>query len=775
MNRHEELTGVFDWEKHVFQDSDPEARTIIGTLADDTVVKGRARRGALECGLTYRFLGHWTTHPRFGKQFAFSSFSPAMPAGERATVKYLTKGPGIGSARAQRIWNLFRERSLEVVRTEPERIAAEIEGMTPERAEAAAEYFRAHERLEKLTIEVNDLLSGKGFPRSLPDRVIREWGEDAPRIIREQVWPLMRFTGVGFLRTDALYLELGHDPAAIERQAYAVWHAMATDGNGHTWFPVTLAALVLNQTISNGRADADRAIAHGVDHGVLVHANRRGGGWLAEPGKADAESRLAECIHHTERESAAESRRWPAVADEQCLTPHQIEHAARAMAGHLGILAGSPGTGKTYTLARIIQAIGRERGGARIAVCAPTGKAAVRATESLAAAGVPCVATTIHRLLGVVQAEGDGDRDTGWRFDHDEDNPLHLDFLFVDEASMVDTSLLASLLAARPIGCHVMLIGDPNQLAPVGHGAPLRDLIAAGVSCGHLAEIRRNAGRIVRACAEIRERRRFQPSPELRLDAEPPENLVLCEQSEPAKQIAELESWFPRLTAIDPVWDVQVVVPVNDKSPLARKALNKHLQRLLNPQGETVEGCPFRVGDKVVCLKNSYLPLIQGERNGAPNVTECYVANGEQACVTEVSAACLVATLDSPARTIRISRGRRQSTEGDGETPSTATGCDFDLAYAVSVHKSQGSEWPVVIVMLDSYGGARRVMTREWLYTAVSRAKTLCVVIGAKHVADAACRRSGLWQRKTFLREEVETLRGRLLAEAWTEDLSFDL
>jgi len=462
------------------------------------------------------------------------------------------------------------------------------------------------------------------------------------------------------------------------------------------------------------------------------------------------------------------------------LTDHQRAELRKALTGYLGILTGSPGTGKTFTLAQVIRAVKGMHGAARIAVCAPTGKAAVRATESLAAQGLSITAVTIHQLLGVMQTDEEGTRDRGWQFAHDEDNPLEVDYLFVDEASMIDTTLLAALLAARPRGCHVLLIGDPHQLAPVGHGAPLRDLIQAGVPTGTLTKIRRNAGRIVKTCAEIRDRHRITFSRALCLEGDEPENLIHLDCRQPAEQIAALESFFEhglgngldalKGPACDPVWDVQVVVPVNEKSPLARKTLNKHLQKLLNPRGRTVDGCPFRTDDKIVCTSNGWLPLVEGEANGSPRPDETRVANGEQARVLDVAAGRFTAVLEAPYRLIRVPCGRR-SQQQEGDEKQAGTGCDFDLAYAISVHKSQGSEWPIVLVMLDGYAGARRVMNREWIYTAVSRATTLTVGIGPKGVADAACRHSGLWDRKTFLAEQLIAGRGELLAEAWAEDL----
>lgn len=751
MPRHEELTGTFLCERNVFQEDDPELRTVIGTLEDGTTIKGRAQSGDLESGLSYRFLGRWSVHPTWGKQFHFSSFALATPSGQRGTIKYLARGPGLGLKRAKEIWQRFGEDSLQVCREQPKRLAT-IKGITLATAEAIAEFFQQYVRLERVTIELNDLLAARGFPRTLIDRVIREWGERAPAIIRENPYRLMAWRNVGFATADALYLELGHDPAAVERQAWCIFHACQTSGDGHTWWPVSHAGSVLRQSISTDGADLQAAIQYGERHGMLATRWSPALSHVTLDGNANAEERLARHVHAAVRESGCTPTRWPNLADVDALSDHQRTEATRATDGFFGILAGSPGTGKTHTLAQIIKAIEQQEGGARIAVAAPTGKAAVRASESLAAQGVSMVATTIHRLLGIV-AQGEGDREAGWAFAHDEDTPLELDYLFIDEASMVDASLAASLLAARPAGCHVLWIGDPDQLAPVGHGAPLRDLIAAGLPKGHLKEIRRNAGRIVRACAEIRDDQRCTFSGDLELDATPPENLVLVEANRPEIQ-TELMDAAIRAASIeghDPVWDCQVVVPVNDKSPLARKHLNRHLQQLLNPRGEQLDGCPFRVGDKITCTKNGYLPLLKGDPNGSPKEGEAYVANGELAKVIELKPTAMTIKLSMPDRLCRVPRGKPKSEDSQA-------GCNFDLAYALSVHKSQGSEWPVVIVVLDGYGGALRVMDRHWLYTAVSRAKQYCVCIGSEKTVTSAVRQSHMWRRRTFLRERLDEM-----------------
>ncbi len=315
MYRHEELIGVFDWEKNVFQADDPEARTIIGTLEDGTVIKGLAHRGSLECGLTYRFLGRWITHPRWGRQFHFTSFTVSSPAGERATVRYLQKAPGIGSARAQRIWSLYREKALETIRTDPARVAAEVEGMTLERAEGAAVHFRQHERTEKLTLETEGLLAGRSFPRSLPAKVIREWGEDAPRMIREDPYCLMRFHGVGFLRADALYLDLGHNPAAIKRQAYFLQHAITANGEGHTWHRARDLEKQLNRVFDRNQAKFEEALAWATGERLLIVDDRPPDRWIGETAKVAAEISVSECVYAAEREAMVSPPRWPEVRE----------------------------------------------------------------------------------------------------------------------------------------------------------------------------------------------------------------------------------------------------------------------------------------------------------------------------------------------------------------------------------------------------------------------------------------------------------------------------
>lgn len=449
---------------------------------------------------------------------------------------------------------------------------------------------------------------------------------------------------------------------------------------------------------------------------------------------------------------------WPTLTVDP-LSQHQVDAVTVATKKYLGILGGSPGTGKTFTAAQLALQLGQTIGFDQMAAAAPTGKAAVRLTEAFNAYGIPLTARTIHSLLGVVSADG------GWSFNHDRTNPLPFKVILLDEASMIDTDLAAAFFAARARDCLVLMIGDVNQLPPVGHGAPLRDMIAAGVPYGELREIKRQQSgdevhAVIQACADIRDGKRFTFQREL--------VGVPCFSAD--TQIDEMFDTINHTShtmQLNPVWDCQVLCAVNKKSELSRKELNKSLQARLNPNPSQY-GSPFRLADKVVNTKNGWYPLVEhGDRRHSlddlepdPNLQlnddgKCYVANGELGEVLVVEANYLHVRLTSPKRLIVVPRGQSDD-DSDDEEGSTGTGCNWDLGYALSVHKSQGSEWPVVIVMVDDSGGAKRVCSREWLYTAISRAKRHCYLIGNLEAAQGFCRRTAIDKRKTFLKERIQ-------------------
>jgi exodeoxyribonuclease V alpha subunit len=742
MPKQNELTAKFLGERRVFNNGD-ESRVIIGDaeLADGNfsriTIKGDAAESALTPGMTYRFYGYGKTHHKYGDQFIFSDFVAEQPADQDGIVAYLMQCKGIGPATAHLLWDSFGPDAVRVMREEPEIARRGIPRFTFQMAKAASELLQRNEHIEKTKIELIGLFSGRGFPKKLIGQLIEHFGTSAAQHIKRNPYKLMKFRGCGFLRTDKMFLDLGFNPSRLKRQVMCLWHGVQTLANGDTWISMSAARDCLIKSIAGSSLQFDRAVQMAAKANLLVTKTENGRMWIAEFGNAKKEEQIARWLD----EARLEKAEWPNPLDIPGLSEHQRDELRGAFGGTIGVLAGRPGTGKTYTAAAIIRAV---QGQGMIAACAPTGKAAARLNEVMHGDGVIIEAKTVHRTLVVNSVDGD------WSFDHGPHNPLPYQFIFVDEVPMIGTDLMHSLLSARSPGTHILFIGDINQLSPIGHGAPMRDFLAAGVPHGHLTKIERNSGQIVKTCADIIEKKRFTVSD--KIDIEAGKNLKVLPAANPEDQIKRLMESLESLESkwgIDPVWGCQVIVAVNEKSPLARKPLNKQLQGILNPHGENSGNNPFRVGDKIICTKNKQFPEFNPTAEGDTHL----VANGEFGEAIDVEELRTVVRLTSPDRIIIVPRGTGDNDDDDEE--KTGTGCDWELGYAISCHKMQGSECPVIFVMLDEYPGARMVMSQQWLITAISRARLFTICIGKKSTADACVHRDSLSKRKTFLRELV--------------------
>jgi len=678
------------------------------------------------------------------RQFHYSMFIAAQPKSKEAVVRYLAdigKGKGIGKGRSRQLWDAFGTDAVRVLREDPEKAAKSVKGWKVEDAVIVSQRLEERYHVEESLIDLMGLLDSRGFPKLTAKECIDIWGNEATRIVRNNPYVLMRFRGCGFKKCDKMWLELGLPPARLKRQALCAWYELASDNNGHTWYPRVLAERGIKQNIAGAKLRIDDAInlarrARAIatiqttnGHGPIDPDGKTT--WVAEGKAADDERLVALFVGR----SLLEEAKWPSEFDG--ISEHQAENVKLATQGTIGLLGGSPGTGKTYTAAEIIRAI-LSQGLGKVGIAAPTGKAAVRISEAMHDAGLGLKARTLHSLLN--------------RFS--ENDPIPYRYLVVDESSMIDTSLMAWLFLCRGRGTHILFVGDVNQLPPVGCGAPFRDFINAGLPYGELKEIKRNDGGIVQACADIRDGKQFEVSTSV---CRPETNFQIIEADTPASQKRELEDKLHQLagdpTLNDVVWDTQVVCAVNEKSELSRKELNKMLQASLN-HNPGQRGTLFRPGDKIVNTINGYYPLVENTHIDRDEVVtnkdgDVYVANGEQAEVIEVHEKYTLAKLSNPERTVRIYRGQRDNDE-------QGTGCAWDLAYAISVHKSQGSEWPVVIIMLDEYPGARMVCSREWIYTAISRAKQLCILIGKLSTAYRFAKVPRLAERKTLLKERIQ-------------------
>lgn len=729
--------------------ADENDRFFVGILHDGAVVAGRENGTPSELGQAYKFRGRWVDHDKFGWQFNFATFAMQEPSGRNGILKYLTKHcEGIGEKRAADLYDAYGADAVATLRTNPGKVASD--GIVPLNvAQESAKALWKISESEETKLELFDLFAGRGFwADTLIIECIKKWGKKAPERIRRDPFAMMvaEMTSCGFKRCDKLYCELGLPRLALKRQVLAGWNELHSDSTGNTWIPIEQAVRAIKSAIGDG-CSPEKAVRLGIRTRWFRHCRDSARKlWLAEGRRAINEQTIATRI---KRMSQNESVDWPKGIIET-LSDHQQEQLDIVRQGRIGILAGTPGTGKTYTAAALIRKIVNKHGQDKVAIAAPTGKAAVRCSQAMKANNLSITAITLHRLLGIVKS-GDPIKPSsaavpGFR-EHGPNNPLPYRFVIVDEVSMLDTDLAAKLLGACDDDTHLLMIGDPYQLPPVGHGAPLRDMIAAGVPCGELTEIRRNAGLIVKACRAIKNGESFDFAE--KYDAATGQNLRMLDVDSTAETIDRLTTLmqhFQRTKKIDPIKDVQIVVGRNDKSELSRHPLNEMLQNILNQDGKRANKNPFRVGDKIICLKN-------GEHSGL------YLANGEMGFVRAVDEKLTIAEFAGGMAHIKMKkdpnrgRGDEEPTKADEENGSSKgrAGTFFDLAYAVTCHKMQGSEANCVIVIADEAAG--RVASREWWYTAISRASDLCVVIGKRTTMENQARRMSLNKRKTFLTE----------------------
>ncbi len=395
----------------------------------------------------------------------------------------------------------------------------------------------------------------------------------------------------------------------------------------------------------------------------------------------------------------------------------------------LFILHGAPGVGKTFTLRAILEnAISQNM---TFALAAPTGKAAKRMSEST---GYP--ATTIHRLLEV-QMSWSG---KFW-FYRNEDHPLNCDLVIIDEVSMVPSQLMADIMKALAMpsadenyyrkGTRLLLVGDNYQLPSVGPGAVLRDMLASGkIPAIELTEIQRNTGDIVSACHSVKDGKTYTPS--AKLDISCGHNLRHLEMETPKAIISCLRVVYDRMIdeGFDPVWDLQVLSPVNERGPLSCKALNGVLQNRLN-ENPVIEKSIFRVNDKIINTRNIEV--------STPKRKKEMLVNGDMGTILELSdcGKYFICKFFDPERIVKISKTKNY----------------LKLAYCITVHRFQGSEAPVVIIPVHSSNSF--MIDRAWLYTSLSRGQKAVVTIGHMAEINRAISKTTSLNRKTFLKERI--------------------
>ena len=654
--------------------------------------------GHLSTGDRAEVSGDWQTHSRYGRQLRAIGALPLDPADRKGQISYLTSLRHIGPVRAERLVEAHGARVLEAIATDPEGIFGTLQGVTPEQAAVAADSWHASRAIRHLHIQ----LAPHGLAY-LAAPIHARFAEKALATLQGDPYRLTEVEGIGFIRADRIALAAGVLPESDRRaQAAAVYALSEAEQEGHTYLPVEELAW-----------RTSKLLGLNPDPDVLVEA----------PGLVVDDARAYRELTHVSEISVAEtlctrSAAPPNIdydpgADEDPegeLTPEQWAAVRAAFVSRVSILTGGPGVGKTVCTRAIVAEA--ERADATIALCAPTGRAARRIEEATGHE-----AETIHRML---------EWRPGGQPNYKPGHPLPVDMVIVDEASMLNLRLMEVLLGGLAESTHIVFVGDADQLPPIGAGKPFEDLIDSGIApVVRLNQIFRQAARsmITTAAHAINNARppRLQPEEDQEQDfffiARPDPESTLNTVVEVVAERA------PKRFGVDPIRDVQVLAPMY-KGAVGIDALNRRLQERLNANGKPAFRNRFRVGDRLIQTRNS---AELGLMNGSIVFLRSDDPDDEEIMVDTDDGASLVIPY--------------------GEADA------LQIAYAISVHKAQGCEVPVVVAVCSR--SHTRMLSRPLLYTAITRARKSCVLVGDPTTLEISVRRNRGTDRYSALAERL--------------------
>ncbi|HSQ42665.1 MAG TPA: ATP-dependent RecD-like DNA helicase [Fibrobacteraceae bacterium] len=672
----------------------------------------------LECGESLVIEGDWVEHPRFGRQFQASSFEVETPKGGEALVQYLSSGlfPGIGPVTARRIVDRFGDDTLSILDRDPEQLR-QISGLTGKRLRnLRSAWGEMRASRETLLFLYSHRITGSTALRLWRHyrgetlMVIRE----NPYVLEEEVW------GIGFSRADEIALKLGIPKDSYQRLRAGLIFALSQAANqGHTYLPrsqlLEQASLLLHLAQDE---DAPHRLIYSLD-GMLeeqrleLHGE---GVWL--PALWRAEDRIAQwvrlCVQKKEVSVGQEDLQSALHQFEQAqgfsYAPEQVQGICSAVTSPFFVLTGGPGTGKTTALRGILHLLDLRQ--ETVALCAPTGRAARRMSELTGR-----TAQTLHRLLEI-------DSQTR-RFLRNQERPLEAQVVVVDEFSMVDTWIGSALISALSPTARLLLIGDQDQLPSIGPGNILRELLSCeSVPSMRLTRIfRQEGGSDIAECAH-----RINLGQHPNLHSGTRFHYLQAQNAEEATRLLGdlVAKEIPQKLSMDPRRDLQTLIPVH-KGPLGTLVLNPFLQGLLNPGGAQVEigGARWRTGDRVMQLHNDY---------------EQGIFNGDVGFVRKLDAENQEMEVDFDGRSVLLS--------------SESLG-DLALSYACTVHKSQGSEYRAVVIVLDT--SHHILLQRNLLYTAVTRAREEVWIIATPGALDRAIRNNRIMRRYTQLAQNIRS------------------
>jgi exodeoxyribonuclease V alpha subunit len=652
----------------------------------------------LDAGERAEVSGEWQTHSRYGRQLRAQGALPLDPADREGQVAYLTSLRHIGEKRAEKLCDEYGEGVLQAIAANPETVFGSLRGVSADQAAAAAQSWYASRAIRDLHVQ----LAPHGLAH-LAAPIHARYGDKSMAILHEDPYRLTEVPGVGFVRADKIALAADVPPESDRRaQAAALYALIEAEQQGNSYLPADELA----------RRTA-RLIGLVPDADVLVGAP----GLVADEGRIYREgthaSELAVAATLATRAAAPPHLDHdPGEAPRDDLTDEQWAAVRGAFAARISVLTGGPGVGKSFCTKEIVAEA--EAANATIALCAPTGRAARRLEETTGHE-----AMTIHRLLEWMPG-----REPAFR----PGRPLPVDLVIVDESSMLNLRLAEVLLGGLAETTHVVFVGDADQLPPIGAGKPFEDLIASGaVPVVRLTQIFRQAAQsmITTAAHEINHGRppHLEPGPEQDHD------FFFIERGTPERAVETVVEVVaeraPAKFAVDPIREVQVLAPMY-RGPVGIDALNERLQAELNPDGKPALSERFRIGDRLIQTRNSHeLGLMNG------SIVFLRADDPDEETI-------LVDTDDGGSLVIPY-----------GETGT------LRLAYAISVHKAQGCEVPVVVGVC--HRSHSRMLTRPLLYTAITRARNSCVLVGDQASLASAVRRDDSGGRHSGLAERLGT------------------
>ena len=714
----------------------------LDTEDDDVICTGRFP--GLTEGETIEVSGEWVDHPTYGVQLKVLNYEIIEPTDILDMERYLASGAikGIGPSTAKKIIKHFGEDTFRIIEEEPERLS-EIKGITERKAISIATQMSERHELRNVVM----FMQKYGISNSMAIKLYDEYGSQIKSIILNNPYKLAReVNGIGFKRADEIAAKTGVKLDSEFRIQCGIIHCLKeASTDGHTYLPREELIRSAYELLGVCESDIERQLDElKIERQLIeVKSEDRLNIYLTEYYQIEKNCavKLLTLARYSDRISASElDSEIKSIESELDIELHDLQREAviKALSEGLFILTGGPGTGKTTTIKSIIS--GLERRNLRFVLAAPTGRAAKRMSETTG-----YEASTIHRLLSI---KHNPEERADAYFEMNEDNPLDVDAVIIDEASMVDILLFNSLLKAISPGCKLIIVGDSNQLPSVGPGQVLKDMLDSGVCPNvELKYIFRqsNESHIVTYAHMINNGEQIDFTTKY-------EDFFLLKRDnyEEIRQalLYLICEKLPKHFNTSPM-QIQVLTPMK-KGALGVWELNRILQECINPPsdkkveleyGENI----FRVGDKVMQTKNNY--------DMEWNIMSTYGISAQRGKGVFNGDIGIIDHINKPSRLIRITFDDGREAEYSYETLE-----ELELAYAITIHKSQGSEYPVVIMPL--LGGPRSLLYRNLLYTGVTRAKDCVVILGSENTVKEMIRCENENRRYTGLAARIGEVEG---------------